>query len=179
MKAVQTGYVFVMITLLTLTVVLAIAAFYPAPKRYNYPKSPSLATDFNSPEYQEQQKKYQQDLENYQQKNMDVENQRKIWGENNFITLLIVGAVMLGTGLFLINSMPLVSISLLFSAFIVIFFGSALTSYYADSTTLSLLGGNSQVDLTRYKQIQFVIALIGTIFGGVLSSKISDKTQSS
>lgn len=179
MKSLKIGYIFAMVALFVLTVILGIAAFYPAPKRYDYPQYPTrISSDFNSPEYQQQQRQYEEDLKNYQEKNKDVENQRKIWGQNTLIISLIAGAVMLLVGALLFSYSYFLSVSLLFGSFIMLVSGPGLASYYSDSTTISLFGTSPQIDLTRYKQIQFFIALTGSVIGAGLSFMLQKKEHS-
>ncbi|MBI2022211.1 hypothetical protein HYS93_05040 [Candidatus Daviesbacteria bacterium] len=181
MKGFKTAYVFVMVTLLSLTIALAVAAFYPAPKRYSYPEYPRTSSlDFNSPTYKAEQEKYQRDLEEYNQKNKKTEEQRRIWGQNTFNIALGSGLVLMILGLLLFRFAPMLSVSLLFAAFIVVLFGPGLMSYYAENTSLPLFGSKSDVDLTGYKQIQFGISFAGVLIGSVLgfTNFTMDKQQS-
>lgn len=167
MRGLKTGYVFVMTTLLTLAVVVGIAAFYPAPKRYDSPTYPRTNTiDYNSPEYKAEQQRYQDEMKSYDEKNKDVEGQRKIWGEKVFITNLAIGVILLIGGVLLLDIIPMIGVACLFAAFVLMVFGPGLTSYYADNTPYFTT--KAQVDLSSYKQIQFVILLAGTIIGTVL-----------
>lgn len=169
MKGLKTGYVFVITTLLTLSVVIGIVAFYPAPKRFDYPTYPQTSgLDYNSPEYKNQQKKYDADLKNYTEKNKDITSKVKIWGEKVFIINLLIGVVLLIIGMLLLNIVPLLGVAILFASFMLMVFGAGLTSLYADNTSIPLLTTTSKVDLSLYKKIQFVILLIGTIIGAVL-----------
>lgn len=180
MKSVKVGYVFTMVTLITLAVVIGIAAFYPAPKRLDYPSYPATSTDFNSPEYKAQQQKYQQDLKDYQDKNKDVEGIRKIWGQNTFSICLVAGVVLMILGLILSRFVPMVGVSMLFAAFVLMFLGPGFVSYYADSTTITLLGSAPKIDLAEYKKLQFGITAAGTVIGGILGFfGLADDRQSS
>lgn len=158
-----------MVVLLVLAVCLGIAAFYPAPKRYNYPEFPTSVTDFNSPEYKQQQQQYDEEMKNYREKNKDSEDQRKIWGQNSFIVCLIAGVLMLILGLLVFNFSYFLGISLLFGGFSIIVFGPGIASYYAENIPIPLLGDSSKADLTRYKQIQFLITVTGALVGAGLS----------
>lgn len=167
-KGLRVGYVFVMVTLFTLVVAVGVAAFYPAPKRYEYPTFPTRASlDYNSSEYQAEQAKYQKDLDEYNDKNKDVESQRKIWGQQTFIISLIFGVVFLFLGMSGIAIAPVLGASLVFSAFILMMFGPGFISYYADSTTIPLFKEPS-ISLTGYKVAQFFILLAGTAIGTLL-----------
>ena len=169
MKAAKTGYVFTMVTLLTMTIVLAIAAFYPAPKRYTAPSYPrSAGFDTNSLMYQQQQRQYEQDSKLYEENNKTVDEQRQVWGQRVFIICLSMGGVLLAIGMWQTNMAPMLSTSMLFASFILMVFGSGLASYYADSTSIALFGSSSKVDLTGYKQLQFAIALVGAVVGAAL-----------
>lgn len=177
MKAAKVGYIFVLTILLTFTTVLAIAAFYPAPKRYDYPVITPAFGDFNSPEYKAQQEKYNQDLQNYQTKNKDVESQRKIWGENVFITCLAAAILMAILGLLLLKNMYFASVSLLFGSFTLLVFGPGLASYFSDSTTIPIFGATTQVDVSMQKKIQFIIAAAGTLLALLIPSQLSEKNS--
>lgn len=168
MKGLRVGYVFVMVTLFTLVVAVGVAAFYPAPKRYEYPTYPTSAgLDYNSSEHQAQQSKYQKDLDEYDKKNKDIENQRKVWGQHTFIISLIFGVVFLFLGMAGTTVAPMLGVSLLFSAFILMIFGPGFISYYADSTTIPLFREPS-ISLTGYKVAQFFILLVGMAIGTLL-----------
>lgn len=182
MKALKTGYVFSLISLITLTIVIGIAAFYPAPKRYDYPQYPrSRATDFNSSEYKAQQDKYDQDLKDYQEQNKNIEAQRKIWGQTTLIISLLSGVFFLTLGVIISGFASMLGVGLIFSAFVLMIFGPGLASYYADSSTIPLFGSEPKVELQTYKMVQFGISLVGAILAGGLgfTGFINSKQNSS
>lgn len=169
MKGLKTGYVFVITTLTVLSIVVGTVAFYPSPKRFDYPSYPRLGEiDYDAPEYKNQLKEYNEDIKKYEESNKDIEAKLKIWGENAFIVNLVAATILLIAGLLLIYQFTLLAIALLFTAFVIAVFGSALTNFYADNTTIPFLSSKTPVDLSRYKQIQFAISLFGTIIGAVL-----------
>lgn len=169
MKGLKTGYVFVITTLAVLSIFVGTVVFYPAPKRFDYPTYPQLSNlDYNSPEYKEKLKRYDEDYKNYKERNKDIETKRKIWGENVLIVDLSAAAILLIAGIILTSKFSLLGIALLFASFITAVFGPGFTSFYADNTVIPLLGSQPAVDLSRYKQIQFAISLSATLVGAVL-----------
>lgn len=166
MKGFKTGYVFVMTALLVLTIAVGIAAFYPAPKKYNYPTYPTSAgvVDYNSPEYKMRLEQYDKDQKAYQEANKKTEGQRRIWSQYTFIISLLGSLAFLIAGVMMINRSSLLGVSLLFASFILLVSWQALIGYYADSSYLSF-GQEPDVDLSTYKQMQFGILLVGSILG--------------
>lgn len=177
MKGIRVGYIMVMTALLSLTVAVGIAAFYPAPKLVERSKYPSLSTDYNSPQYQEDQKRYQEESALYDKKNEETRAQRKIWGQNIFAATLMLGAVLLVLSLILAKSQRVVSASFVYAAFIVVVFGAGLASYHAEGSVSSIFGVDTTTDLSRYKFGQFVILVTGSIVGLVLGfmGKLEEK----
>lgn len=171
MRAFKTGYVFVIVSLLVLTVVLGVAAYYPAPKRLASPDYPRIsnASDYNSVEYQESQREYQDKLDEYEKKNKDLQKNREIWGQRIFIVCLIAGALLFVIGVFLAGFATTLSIGLVFSAFVLMVFGTGLISVYADSPVSPFLGSDPETDLSVYKQIQFAVVALGALVGVGLS----------
>lgn len=169
MKALKTGYVFVLIFLLVYAVTLGIASFYPIPKRLDYPQYPSSSvTDTNSPQYQQAQKKYETDLKAYQENNKDNETNRKIWGENVYIICLITAVIFLIVGVLLSFLSPLMGAGFLFAGLILILGGQGIATYQADSGSIPLLGQSPKIDITSYKQKQFYIIVVGVISAIIL-----------
>lgn len=179
MKAFKTGYVLVMVTFFILTVALGIAAFYPQPRRYEYPKYPALSNlDFNSSEYKTVQDQYQQDLKNYDEKNKDIENKRTVWNQQIFIIFLLTAVIFFSGSILLFKETPVLGIGLLFAALIAPLSGPNLASLYSESLSLPLVGGQSPaMDLTTYKIIQFLILLTGTIMGAIFGFSVLDKKR--
>lgn len=171
MRAFKTGYVFVVVTLLVLTVVLGVAAYYPAPKRLASPEYPRLSntSDYNSVEYQQSQREYQEKLDEYDEKNKDLQKNREIWGQRIFVICLVAGALLFVLGVFLAGFVTTLSVGLVFSAFVLIVFGTGLISIYADSPVSPFLGSDPETDLSFYKQIQFGIVTLGALMGVGLS----------
>ena len=92
MKALKVGYIFVITTLVVLTITLGVAAFYPAPRRdYTPPtyQTSSGVVDYNSPEYKQQQKVYDEQMKKYNDQTKGIDDARKIWGQNALIIALI------------------------------------------------------------------------------------------
>lgn len=181
MKGLHVGYVMAMTAMLSLLVAVGIAAFYPAPKIAERPKYPSLSLDYNSPDYQAQQKQYQQESQVYEQKSKGTATQRKVWGQNTFAVTLVAGIVMLVLGMLLAKPSGLVSKSLLSSSFIVVVFGAALATYHAEGSISSIFGVDTTFDLSKYKFMQFAILLIGSAAGLVLGfmGMLEEKTMAS
>lgn len=180
MKGLKTGYVMVMAALLSLTVAVGIAAFYPAPKISERPKYPSLSgPNYNSPEYLEEEKKYQQGLESYEESNKKAQIQRKVWGQNTFAATLVFGVAMLVLGLLLAQTSRIVSASMMYAAFIIVVFGAALATYHAEGSVSSIFGIDTTTDLSLHKFTQFGILLAGSVAGLVLgfAGKLEEKTQ--
>lgn len=169
MRAFKTGYVLVIVTLLVLTIVLGVAAYYPAPKRIAYPAYPrvSSANDYNSTQSVEAQ--YQKEVDEYEEKNKDLQKEREIWVQRIFIICLIAGALLFVAGVFLAGFATTLSIGLVFSSFVLMVFGTGLISIYGDSPVTPLLGSDPEADLSLYKHIQFAVVALGAVIGVGLS----------
>lgn len=179
MRGIRVGYIMVMAALLSLTVAVGIAAFYPAPKLVERPKYPGLTTDYNSPQYQEEQKRYREESELYDKKNEEARSERKLWGQNIFTVTLVLGVVLLVLALLLARSQRIVSASFVYAAFIVVVFGAGLATYHAEGSVSSLFGVDTTADLSRYKFTQFAILFSGSVAGLVMGfmGKLEEKTQ--
>lgn len=169
MKALKTGYVLVFVFLLVYSVTLGISAFNPIPKRLDYPQySLNTTLDFNSPQYKEEQQKYQQDMKAYQENNKDNETNRRIWGENIYMICLVAAVLFLIAGVLISQVSVLVGASLLFAGLILIVAGQGIATYQADSSSIPLVGQNTKIDITPYKQKQFYIVIVGAVCALVL-----------
>lgn len=177
MKGIRVGYTMVMTALLSLTMAVGIAAFYPAPKISERPKYPSLTTDYNSPQYQDEQRKYREESDMYEKKSDETRSQRKIWSQNTFAATLVFGVVMMVFGLLLVQASRVVSMSMMYAAFIVLVFGAGLATYHAEGSVSSIFGVDTTTDLSRYKFVQFAILLAGSVAGLVLGfmGKLDEK----
>lgn len=163
MKALKVGYVFVITTLLVLTITLGAAAFYPAPRlTSNLPNPPAFNTDYNSSEYKAEQARYDKESKTYQQQSRDVENARKVWSQNALIIALMAGVILLLIGALLVKINSILSVSIFFAAFILMVFGVTIISSFSDG---GLFVSSSNLDLSLYKKIQFMIVTVGLCLG--------------
>ena len=168
-----------MVALISATVFMGVTYNYPPPKTAasTYPPYPQGPTaEYNSPEYLEQQKKYEQDLKEYDQKTKEYENQSKeagkesqVWAERVAMYVLIAAGALFVLGIFLTRMAPLVGVSFLFSAFVLLLFGKGGASFVSLISSIPLGGpgaNNEVVDSVReYEKLQLFIAAGISIFG--------------
>lgn len=168
MKGLKTGYVLAMVSLFTMTGILGVAAFYPAPKGADYPTQPRYPTaDYDSGQYQQEQQRYERELRLYDDTRKEIESKRQIWSQTVMIICLVMGIGLLMAGMVLYNWAPLLAVSMVFAAFIMVVFGPGAASVYGSDGFYSLISGTAKVDLSGYRQVQFFLVLIGSVLGVV------------
>lgn len=196
MKAARVGYVLVMTALLSSTVFLGLANYYPAPKGASYPTYPTTPIapyDYNAPDYLEQQQKYQdnlkkydEDMKNYDRDSKEAGKQQQVWTERISMYILIAAGALFILGVFLTAMAPLVGASFLFTAFILLVFGKGGVALYSLASSFPLYSREvlEAPDAAKeYQKLQFYvgagISVIGMLLGFAKPLLYSDHSKKS